>query len=87
MWKFCYEIMCVKNKKKGLQEATWIDIGRAWGGFGKGLGKDLGGFGTFSTVCGQILDISEKIGPCWGRFYNWTPALIREASQFEISSV
>ena len=30
---------------------------------------------------GRILEILGKIWPCWGRFSNWTPALVRSASQ------
>ena len=66
----------------GLQEAFGIDFGSILGGFGVvlgGSGEDLGQFlEGFGTKSGRYFKD-------WGRAatesLNWTPALIREASQ------
>ena len=54
----------------GLQDAFWINFGKVLEGFGKGLGRDLGGFRGFWAGYGQILEAFGEIWPCWGRFYN-----------------
>ena len=73
----------------GLQRGFWVHFGRDLQGFREDLGgfwesfrKNLRAFWALWTHRGQILDILYMIWPCWGRFYNWTPALVREASQF-----
>ena len=70
-------------------------------GFGGRFGEDLGEFGRFWSIRGQILGILtrrlvvqwhclwgrlEKCGPAGGKLISWTPALIREASQFEFKA-
>ena len=70
--------------KIGSKRPSGSIWGRFWtilGGFGEDLGRDLGESKAFWAGCGRILAEFGEIRPCWDRFSNWTPALIREASQ------
>ena len=64
-----------------LLDQFWEGLGRIWGGFGEGLGRNFEGFGRFCVGFGQILDAFGNCGPAVAKLINWTPALIREASQ------
>ena len=70
----------------GFQEAFWIDFGSIWGDFG----RVLEGFRpNFEWVWEKIEEESGRIlknWPCWGRFSNWTPALVRSASQYDVNT-
>ena len=54
--------------------------------FGGDFGRVLEGFRpNFEWVWEKIEEESGRIlknWPCWGRFSNWTPALVRSASQY-----
>ena len=67
--------------KNGSKMSSKGPFGSILGRFGEDLGRILGGFGALSACRGQILDMFEKIWPCWGRVSTWTPALVRSASQ------
>ena len=36
---------------RDLLDRFWVDLGRAWGGFGRGLGKDLD---DFEKTCSRL---------------------------------
>ena len=72
---------------RGLLDRFWIDFKRFGGRFGRVWGRNLEGFGSFWGGGGQILEMLGMIWLCWGRFSNWTPALIRKASQLEMSAL
>ena len=64
-----------------LQEAFWIDFGSILGGFGEGLGGSGEGFGRIWKLLATIWKDLKEFGESCGRVSNWTPALIRSASQ------
>ena len=66
---------------KGLLGRFWVGLGGIWRRFGEGLGGNLEGFGRFLKSCGHFLETLEKCGPAGAKLLNWTPALIRSASQ------
>ena len=83
-WMFKIQLfssMAPRWAPRSLLGRVWEGLGRIWGGFGEGLGRNLEGFGRFFPGCGQILETFGKCGPAGAKLLNWTPALIREASQ------
>ena len=58
---------------------SWKDWGRVWGD----IWKDLD---IFFLVVGTFWQHLEKCGPAVAKLLNWTPALIREASQLFLTS-
>ena len=68
-WTFNIQLfssMAPRWAPRGLLGRVWEGLGRIWGGFGEGLGRNLGGFGRFFPACGQILETFGKIWPCCG---------------------
>ena len=70
----------------GLQKAFWVEFGRVLGGFGEDLGKVWAEIweylNVFWEVVGKVWKHLEKCSPAGAKLLNWTPALIREASQY-----
>ena len=68
-----------------LQEAFWMDSGSLWEGLGTVLGafeKEFGRiWGFCEEVMGRFWKCLASFGPAAAKLINWTPALIREASQ------
>ena len=69
----------------GLQEPFESILGGVVERFGKGFGKVWEGnsedFDVFVQVVGRFWGHLEKCGRAAAELVNWTPALIREASQ------
>ena len=69
----------------GLQEAFWVEFGRVLEGFGEDLGKVWGeiweDLDVFFQLVAKFWKHLGKFGPAVAKLLNWTPALIREASQ------
>ena len=69
----------------GLQKAFWVEFGRVLGGFGEDLGKVWAEIweylNVFWQVVGKFWKHLEKCSHAGAKLLNWTPALIREASQ------
>ena len=57
-----------------ISRGSWKDLGRVWDEIWKALD-------VFLLVVGTFWQHLEKCGPAGAKLLNWTPALIREASQ------
>ena len=70
---------------RGLWHRFGVDFGRVLEGFGEGLGRVWGeiwkDLGIFWHVVSTFWKHLEKCGPAAAELLNWTPALLREASQ------
>ena len=66
---------------RGLWDRFWADFSWIWGRFGKGLERNLEEFWAFEQVMGRFGKCLASFGPAVAKLLNWTPALVREASQ------
>ena len=70
------------SSQMGSKRPSGSILAPFWGDFG----RVLEGFRpNFEWVWEKIEEESGRIlknWPCWGRFSNWTPALVRSASQY-----
>ena len=75
-WTFKIELLssiCPKWAPGGLLDGFWLALRRFWEGLGRVCGEILGGFWTFWTHSGKILEMLGMISPCWGRFSKMDP--------------
>ena len=76
--------MGAKRPFGSISRGSWKDLGKVWGEFGMKFGRI---WMFFLLVVGTFWQHLEKCGPAGAKLLNWTPALIREASQLILSQL